>query len=401
MSHHGKPRGDHEKISVKDGINPLSSPLLYSASEQTAGLAKVFYPISDDSPEARKFRTRVFMGALCGEFVGTFLLFWIIYSVSVETGAHRLYTCLSAGCAFIPLCYSFADISGSHFNPAVSFACRVSGKLSNRKCAGYIMVQLLASTLACVLVNMVNSSGQQLTEDFIVINPETQIGKLFMCELMYTFFFVFTIFALAFDLLPDSQGDDGMAVKDLSNDLQVTVYTPSPRTKAGFAPLCIGLCLISCALCGGVFNPARVFGPALATMTWGKATWVIFLADFIGAGAAAAMQHFFTTEFALAHQAINAIDNRSKQKRRFPKQFFPKVPGVSKAASFVLPQEPCGEVWAGATAPDLSSNYSNSDLTSPKRSLNNSRQERYDPVLAAATLPSAHKSTPFGSHSSP
>jgi glycerol uptake facilitator-like aquaporin len=52
------------------------------------------------------------------------------------------------------------------------------------------------------------------------------------------------------------------------------------------------LCLMGGTVSGGVFNPARAFGPAVISKTW-RNQELYWAAGFIGGGLAALTQKFF------------------------------------------------------------------------------------------------------------
>ena len=59
----------------------------------------------------------------------------------------------------------------------------------------------------------------------------------------------------------------------IGREIGLTLYTPTPQNRAGFAPIAIGFTAAVCALLGGsvsggAFNPARVFGPAVYSNIW-------------------------------------------------------------------------------------------------------------------------------------
>ena len=88
--------------------------------------------------------------------------------------------------------------------------------------------------------------------------------------------------------------------------------TTSGNTKAGFAPIAIGftlgfLCLLGGSVSGGVFNPARAFGPALISGKWGRQE-LYWIADFIGAALAGLAQSLF------AHEAQQTSSNVKARK---------------------------------------------------------------------------------------
>ncbi len=73
-----------------------------------------------------------------GEGLVTFLFLFIVEAVSINNGRQEIpenlvLGALSTAFCAIALIYSFADVSGAHFNPAVTFATFVTGKTSIRK----------------------------------------------------------------------------------------------------------------------------------------------------------------------------------------------------------------------------------------------------------------------------
>jgi len=59
----------------------------------------------------------------------------------------------------------------------------------------------------------------------------------------------------------------------IGREIGLTLYTPTPQNRAGFAPIAIGFTAAVCSLLGGsvsggAFNPARVFAPAIFSNVW-------------------------------------------------------------------------------------------------------------------------------------
>jgi glycerol uptake facilitator-like aquaporin len=73
-----------------------------------------------------------------GEALVTFLFLFIVEAVGINNGRQEVpenlvLGALCTGFCSVALIYSFADVSGAHFNPAVTFATVVTGKVSVRK----------------------------------------------------------------------------------------------------------------------------------------------------------------------------------------------------------------------------------------------------------------------------
>ncbi|KAI9148621.1 hypothetical protein H9P43_010102 [Blastocladiella emersonii ATCC 22665] len=265
-------------------------------------------------------KRKVLLRAVLGEGLCTFLFLFIVCATHVNhirshTPDSLVLGAISTGFASIALIYSFADVSGAHFNPAVTFATMVTGKTSPAKGAMYIGIQLFAAMFATVFVRAVypkDPSGASTMELlFVDVGSDSDPGRAFVMEFILTFILVYVIFATAFDTVDTAPvqvaathfDEDGQpvenpaAARDANVGRNLTIYTTSGNTKAGFAPLAIGmtlgfLCFLGGSVSGGAFNPARVFGPALVGNYWNN-HWVYWLGDFLGAAAAGYTQSFF------------------------------------------------------------------------------------------------------------
>lgn len=114
--------------------------------------------------------------------------------------------CISTAFCSIALIYSFADVSGAHFNPAVTFATMVTKKTSVRKGLAYWGIQLIASVFATLALMIVfprpteQDSKATIPEYVIVdIDHSAKYTHAFFMEIMLTFILVYVIFATAFD----------------------------------------------------------------------------------------------------------------------------------------------------------------------------------------------------------
>eukprot|EP00842_Homolaphlyctis_polyrhiza_P006362 jgi/Hompol1/6727/HPOL_005060-RA len=267
-------------------------------------------------------RKRVMFRAIFGEGLVTFLFMFIVEGTAVNNGRQSnpenlVLGALSTALASVALIYSFADVSGAHFNPAVTFATVITGKVSVRKGLAFIGIQLLASVFATLFLFAVfpgvNGNGPSSIPSFLVVNidSDAHVAQAFFMEVILTFILVYVIFATAFDTV-DTKGvkvatAPGAANKDQNAGANLTIYTASGNTKAGFAPIAIGftlgfLGLIGGTVSGGAFNPARAFGPTLISgQGWGH-HWIYWIGDFLGAGLAGWAQHLFAHE-AVQHSA--------------------------------------------------------------------------------------------------
>ncbi|GAM20189.1 hypothetical protein SAMD00019534_033640 [Acytostelium subglobosum LB1] len=239
--------------------------------------------------------------ALLGELLCTFFLMYIVYSAAANfkrypNASSVVGNALAPTFAVIALIYSFADVSGAHANPAVTFATVLTRKMSVTKGVLYVVMQVIGCVLAALFLNASFphkfDEGSPAAATAIIPAADSNLSNIFITELLLTFILIYVIFAVAFDTI-----DDDVQVRRGKNNGNLTIYTTSGATKAGFAPIAIGftvgfLNFLGGSVSGGAFNPCRVFGPALVGNRW-RFHWIYWIADLLGAGLAAYAQRFF------------------------------------------------------------------------------------------------------------
>jgi len=196
---------------------------------------------------------------LFAEFSGTFTFVFIgagslcadAYLVSTgQSGLGWLGVGAAAGLAFAVMVAALGHVSGAHFNPAISIGFWVTRRLGTLHTIAYVLAQLAGSAAAAYAIKLVLPDSTWTAKALGSITPD--LGGDFTrahgiaLEALMTFFLVFVVFATAVD--------------------------PSGAFNkiGGFA---IGLTITMDILFGGPFtgaatNPARAFGPALATSHW-------------------------------------------------------------------------------------------------------------------------------------
>jgi len=267
--------------------------------------------VDPNSPEQIKLKRWVLIKAILGEMLCTFLFIYIVCATSanfirLDTFNNPVVGALSTGFASVALIYSFADVSGAHFNPAVTFATIVTRKTGLTKGLMYMGAQLVGAVFSCLILLATFpenfEKGNVAAQVAVTPASDANLGNAFLTELILTFILVYVIFAVAFDTV-DNKGVQVVNTpqgKQKKGGNSLTIYTTSGATKAGFAPIAIGftlgfLCFMGGSVSGGAFNPARVFGPALVGGVWTD-HWLYWIADFLGAGMAGYTQKFFATK---------------------------------------------------------------------------------------------------------
>jgi aquaporin TIP len=213
---------------------------------------------------------------LVAEAIGTFALCFVgILSINVgrltdaPPGTVNLPSIAFAhGLTILVMVAALGAISGGHFNPAVTFGFVVTGRMTPLRGAMYWGAQLLGAFVAGAMLVMV--FGSKTVRDgtpglFEGVEP----GAGILLEAVATFFLVLVVFGTAVD----------------------------ERAPKSIFPIAIGLTVTLDILgigplTGGAMNPARAFGPALASGAWDHHL-VYWVGPLLGGAAAALLQHHF------------------------------------------------------------------------------------------------------------
>src|SRR5882672_8962027 len=84
------------------------------------------------------------------EFIGTFFLVFTIGMVVF--GGNRDFAPLAVGSALMVMVFAGGHISGAHYNPAVTLAVLLRGKISLRDAIPYVIFQIAGSVAASFVV---------------------------------------------------------------------------------------------------------------------------------------------------------------------------------------------------------------------------------------------------------
>ena len=192
---------------------------------------------------------------LVAEFLGTFaLVFFGAGAVCTErflqtSGSGPLGAALATGLTVSVLSTAFGHISGAHFNPAVTIGYWVTKRLNTVEVLGYWIAQILGGIVAAFLLKAIlprDDAWQPVlggTPD--LVRDFTRFPAMGL-EGLITFFLVLVYFA--------TTAEDNLGLRSLSGFAVGLVYT-------------IGI-LVAGPFTGAALNPARAFGPALASSHW-------------------------------------------------------------------------------------------------------------------------------------
>jgi aquaporin Z len=199
------------------------------------------------------------MKKLIVEFIGTFFLVLTVGMTAAHTPAGVIPP-LAIGCALMIMVYAGGYISGGHYNPAVTLAVLLRGKITLRESVGYWISQIIAAFAAASVVLYLKGSG--------VIPPSTvDMGRVFLAEFLFTFALAWVVLNTA-----TADGTKGNSYYGLAIGFTVVV--------GAFA---MG------AVSGAAFNPAVVTGAAVVGLIAVKNVWIYVLANLAGGAAAAAV----------------------------------------------------------------------------------------------------------------
>jgi MIP family channel proteins len=189
--------------------------------------------------------------AYIAEFIGTFAFVFIgagaIITNTWFAGTVGLIgIALAHGLALAIMISATGHISGGHINPAVTVGFLVAGKMKVGKGIGYIASQLTGGIVAGLLLRVIFPAAvwTQVNLGTPGLDPRIGVGTGILVELILTFFLVFAVFGTAVDERAPKLGGFGIGL--------VLVFD----------------ILMGGPLTGASMNPARTFGPAVASAFW-------------------------------------------------------------------------------------------------------------------------------------
>jgi MIP family channel proteins len=219
--------------------------------------------------------------ALIAEAIGTFLFFFVgagavvlgdYLAANGGSGPGLLGVAFAHGLALAVLVSALGPISGGHFNPAVTVAIWIMGKIKPMVAATYVVAQLIGAVAAGFALKTVFADSWQASNIGTPalgpgITPALGIG----IEAILTALLVLTVIGTAVD--PRAPKIGGLAI-GLAVAADILVGGP---------------------LTGAAMNPARWFGPAVAAGAY--ADWYVWwIGPLIGAGVAALIYRYSLAE---------------------------------------------------------------------------------------------------------
>jgi aquaporin Z len=194
------------------------------------------------------------------EFIGTFFLVLVV----ALTG-----NAAAIGVVLMIMVFAGGHISGAHYNPAVTLAVLIRGKVSASDAGVYIIVQLIAAIVAALIAKWyVGDMG------VVTLDLSGRVLKAFVSELLGTFALAYVVLNVA-----TSKGTTGNSFYGLA--IGATVFTMA-STFGGVS--------------GAAFNPAVALGATIIKAFAWKNIWIYLVACFGGGFCAALLFNYINVE---------------------------------------------------------------------------------------------------------
>ena len=216
---------------------------------------------------------------LIAEAVGTFLFFFVgagavILGVHSGAGGGGLVgVAFAHGLALAVLVSALGPISGGHFNPAVTLGVWITGRIDATRAGLYVVAQLVGALAAGLALRAVfpPSSWEPVALGTPALDLEIGVLAAIVIEAVLTMLLLFAVFGTAID-----------------------------RRAPKIGGLAIGLAVAADILMGGpltgaAMNPARWFGPAVASGNY--TDWYVWwIGPLLGAAVAALIYRYALEE---------------------------------------------------------------------------------------------------------
>jgi aquaporin Z len=198
------------------------------------------------------------------EFIGTFFLCLTI-GLTVLNGTAM--APLAIGASLMVMVYMGGHVSGGHYNPAVSLAVLLRGKMASvGEFLGYVVSQCAGAFVAALVVYVI------LGRTFAPAPAATaSLTGVLLVELLYTFALALVVLNSAASAKTHGNSFFGIAI---GFTVVVAAFAGGP-------------------ISGGAFNPAVGFGPTLVDTLLGSGSlrnlWIYLVAPLAGGALAAAV----------------------------------------------------------------------------------------------------------------
>lgn len=194
------------------------------------------------------------------EFLGTFALVFagtgaIVVNASSGGVIGHAGIALTFGLVVLAMIYTFGDVSGAHFNPAVTLAFAASGRFAVREVPFYLLAQVSGALTASGLLRLLFPENAGLGATL----PAGSAMQSFVFEVILTLILMIVILGVS----------TGAKEKGITAGIAVGSVIALEAMFAG-------------PVCGASMNPARSLAPALVSGQL-EHLWIYLAAPVLGA----------------------------------------------------------------------------------------------------------------------
>jgi MIP family channel proteins len=203
--------------------------------------------------------------AAVAEFIATFALVFIGAGAVILNASGQLDltgVALANGFVLFIMISVIGHVSGGHVNPAVTLGLWTTGRVPTRRAGIFVVAQLLGAVAGALLLKFVIpttwfAAGRG---GIPAVDPIITAGKAIVIEAAATFLLLFAFFGTMVDRRGPWSTTAGLTI-GLVVAFGIMVFGP---------------------LTGAAMNPARWFGPAVATGDW--ANWYVWIVGPLAGG---------------------------------------------------------------------------------------------------------------------
>lgn len=217
------------------------------------------------------------------EMIGTMVLVLLgcgsaVFNGGVGTTAQVLTVAFGFGLSVVAMAYAIGGVSGCHINPAITLGCLLTGRISGKDAAMYMIFQVIGAILGSAIIYvLISGYAVDPNGTFTGANgyaDSTSTLTAFLAEAIFTFIFVLVVLGV----------------------------TDSKKGNSLLAGLAIGLSLVlihivCIPITGTSVNPARSIGPAIFQGSAALSQlWLFIAAPFVGAAFSALVWKYVGAE---------------------------------------------------------------------------------------------------------
>src|SRR5215210_7533190 len=193
------------------------------------------------------------MNKYLAEFIGTFFLVLTI-GCTVIPGAPGVIAPLAIGATLMVMIFAGGHVSGAHYNPAVTLAVFLRGRLPASDIIPYWIAQFAGAAAAALIVLFMKGNPE-------VVPMQPDVIRALVAEFLYTFALCYVVLNVA-----TAKGTSG---------------NPTYGLAIGFTVLA-GAYAVG-GVSGGAFNPAVAVGITIMGLSQPPKIWIYLVANFAGA----------------------------------------------------------------------------------------------------------------------